>query len=220
MGTSAIPVIGSSRSSRRRSLRVADTWPWCPGRCPRRRSCVAGTLPCCQGRSLVVRRRYLAVVPSPLPAAPLGVRADTLPLCPARFPRCRDAAAAGEEQLCRCDRRSRPLSCDALRCDARRHRGLPCTGCADRTFFPQKRPRHFINTARAVSRARRRPRQFRKELGQTRLLHDTLLTRTACIPTATKAVDLLRLSARFGKLAPRRLFLRSHKAGLNHFYVK
>jgi hypothetical protein len=35
----------------------------------------------------------------------------------------------------------------------------------------------FADTARAASRVRRRPRLFRKELGQTRPLHDILLTR-------------------------------------------
>ena len=37
--------------------RCAGFWAWCPGRCPRRR----------------VRRRYLIVLPRPMPAAPLVV---------------------------------------------------------------------------------------------------------------------------------------------------
>jgi hypothetical protein len=41
------------------------------GRCPRRQSLrLAGTSPWCLGRCLVVRRRYLIVVPRPLLAAP------------------------------------------------------------------------------------------------------------------------------------------------------
>jgi len=54
-----------------------------------------------------------------------------------------------------------------------------------------------MNNARAASMARCRPRQFRDELGQTQLLHGTLLTRTACIPTATTTIALLRLFLRF-----------------------
>ena len=49
--------------------------------------------------ALVVRRRYLIVVPRPIPAAPLVVFSGTLSWCPGRY-RGRDAAAAGEEQLC------------------------------------------------------------------------------------------------------------------------
>jgi hypothetical protein len=67
------------------------------------------------------------------------------------------------------------------------------------SFLP-KWPWRYIDTTRVASRVRRRPRQFRDELGQTRLLHKTLLTRTTSFPTATTAVALLRLSERWGKL--------------------
>jgi len=91
------------------------------------------------------------------------------------------------------DRSTCSLPWDALFCTARCHRGLPCSGCAVWNAFPQKRSRRCMNNARAASRVRRRPRQFRDELGQTRLLHGILLTRTACISTATKTIPLLRL---------------------------
>jgi hypothetical protein len=47
---------------------VKGTWPWFPGRCPRRR--YARPLPAAR---LVVHRSYLIVLPRPLPAAPLVV---------------------------------------------------------------------------------------------------------------------------------------------------
>jgi hypothetical protein len=49
---------------------------------------------------LVVRRRYLIVVPRPMPAAPLVVFRRYLAVVPRSLPRRRDAVAAREEQFC------------------------------------------------------------------------------------------------------------------------
>jgi hypothetical protein len=70
-----------------------------------------------------------------------------------------------------------PVSCDALRHTARRHRGRLCTRFKNRGALPPKRPLNFLDTARAASRVHRRPRRFRDEHGQARPTSNILLIR-------------------------------------------
>jgi hypothetical protein len=109
MGTSEITDIGPGRCPRRRSLRVAGTWPWYPGRC------------------LVVRRRYLIAVPVPFPAAPLIVRRRYLTVVPRPLPRC-----APQELDCGAQTDSRGAAQVIGRCARATARGV--ARCASQVF--------------------------------------------------------------------------------------